>query len=150
MRDPTTGSDEAFFKLLRDFSSTYQGKDVSTEDFVRYADKYMTHSIDLEHNHRLDWFFNEWVYETGVPTYNCSTAIRNSPRRNSWSRGTITQSGVQATSKCWCLVAEMGKDKKVSLGRVHRQRGGGRFKFTAEERPKRLAIDEDNLLAIVD
>ena len=48
------------------------------------------------------------------------------------------------------IVAEMGKDKKVSLGRVHVSEAEGRFKFTAEERPKRLTIDEDNLLAIVD
>jgi predicted NAD/FAD-binding protein len=46
------------------------------------------------------------------------------------------------------VVAEMGKDKKASLGRVPVSEDGGRFKFTTTERPKRLAIDEDNLLAI--
>ena len=46
------------------------------------------------------------------------------------------------------VVAEVGKDKKASLGRVPVSEDGGRFKFTTTERPKRLAIDEDNLLAI--
>jgi len=46
------------------------------------------------------------------------------------------------------VVAEVGKDKKANLGRVPVSEDGGRFKFTTTERPKRLAIDEDNLLAI--
>ena len=102
LRNPTTGSDEAFFKLLRDFLSTYQGKDVSTEDFVRHAEKYMTHSIDLEHNHRLDWFFNEWVYDTGVPAYNVQYSNKELSPRNSWSRGRSPRAVCQAASKCWC------------------------------------------------
>jgi hypothetical protein len=149
LRDPATGSDERFFRLLRDFVSTYQGAQVSTEDFVRHAEKYMTRPSDLEHNHRLAWFFNEWVYETGVPTYKIQSSVKQLSPKKFLVQGTITQSGVSSDFEMLVpVVAEMGKDKKASLGRVAVSEEEGRFKFTTTLRPKRLAIDEDNLLAI--
>ena len=149
MSDPSTGSDERFFRLLRDFVATYRGMDVSTEDFMRHAEKYMTRSSDLEHNRRLDWFFNEWVYETGVPTYKLQSSVKQLSSKRFLVQGTITQSGVSSDFEMLVpVVAEVGKDKRASLGRVPVSEDGGRFKFTTTERPKRLAIDEDNLLAI--
>jgi len=150
MSDPATGSEEKFFRLLRDFVTTYQGMEVSTEDFARHTEKYMTRSSDLEHNHRLDWFFNEWVYETGIPTYKLQSSVKQLAANKFLVQGTITQSGVSSDFEMPVpLVAELGKDKKVILGRVPVSEDGGRFKFTTTERPRRLAIDEDNLLAIV-
>jgi hypothetical protein len=149
MTDPSTGSDERFFSLLRGFVATYQGMDVSTEDFIRYAEKYMSHVSDLENNRRLDWFFNEWVYETGVPTYKLQSSVVQLSPKKFLVQGAITQSGVSSDFEMLVpVVAEVGKDKRASLGRVPVSEDGGRFKFTTTERPKRVAIDVDNLLAI--
>jgi aminopeptidase N len=134
---------------LRDFVATYQGREVSTEDFVHHAEKYMTRASDLEHNRRLDWFFNEWVYETGIPTYKLQSSVKELSPKSFLVQGTITQSGVPSDFEMLVpVVAEVGKEKKASLGRVPVSEDGGRFKFTTTLRPKRLAIDEDNLLAI--
>ena len=35
----------------------------------------MTPAMDLEGNHRLDWFFREWVYGTTVPRYKFDPAV---------------------------------------------------------------------------
>jgi aminopeptidase N len=149
MTDPSTGSDAGFFRLLRDFVATYQGREVSTEDFVRHAEKYMTRASDLEHNRRLDWFFNEWVYETGVPSYKMQSSVKQLSPKRYLVQGTITQSGVPSDFEMLVpVVAEMGNEKKASLGCVPVSEDGGRFKFTTTIKPKRLAIDEDNLLAI--
>jgi len=148
MRDPSTGSDEKFFRLLREFVATNQGKSVSTEDFVLEAEKYMTRASDLEHNHRLDWFFNEWVYETGVPTYKLESSVKELSSKKFVVQGTITQSGVSSDFEMLVpVIAELGKDKKTSLGHVAVTDEGGHFRFTAAARPKRIAIDADNLLA---
>jgi hypothetical protein len=149
MRNPSTGSDEQFFRLLRDFLATYQGKDVSTADFVRHAEKYMTRASDLEHNRRLDWFFNEWVYETGVPTYKLQSSVKQLSPKKFLVQGSITQSGVSSDFEMLVsVVAEVSRDKKEGLANVPVSEEGGRFKFTTTEKPKRVAIDEDNLLAI--
>src|SRR5208337_1629956 len=146
---PASGSDERFFRLLRDFVATYQGVEVSTEEFMRHAEKYMTRASDLEHNHRLEWFFNEWVYETGIPTYKLRSSVKQLSPKRFLVLGTITQSGVSSDFEMLVpIVAVVGNDKKAALGRVPVSEDGGRFKFTTTERPKRLAIDEENLLAI--
>jgi aminopeptidase N len=122
---------------------------VSTEEFIRYTEKYMTPSSDLEHNHRLDWFFNEWVYETGVPTYKLQSTVEQLSPKKFLVQGTIMQGGVSSDFEMLVpVVADVGKDEKASLGSVLVSEEGGRFKFTTTERPKRVAIDEDNLLAI--
>jgi hypothetical protein len=46
------------------------------------------------------------------------------------------------------VIAEVGKDKKAGLGRVVVTDEGGRFRITTAAKPKRIAIDTDNLLAI--
>ena len=33
------------------------------------VEKHMTPEMDVEGNHRIDWFFNEWVYGTEIPRY---------------------------------------------------------------------------------
>ena len=89
------------------------------------------------------------MYETGVPTYKLQSSVKQLSSKRFLVQGTITQSGVSSDFEMLVpVVAEVGKDKKASLGRVPVSEDGGRFKFTTTERPKRLAIDEDNLLAI--
>ena len=35
----------------------------------------MRASLDLEGNRKLDWFFDQWVYETGIPTYRLDSLV---------------------------------------------------------------------------
>jgi aminopeptidase N len=150
LTDPASGSDERFFKMLREFIAAHRGETVSTEDFIRHAEKYMTRASDLEHNKRLDWFFNEWVYDTGIPTYKIESSTRRLVSNKFLIQGTIEQSGVgEGFEMLVPVTAVYGKDKKVTLGRVAVGEAGGRFQFTTANKPARVTIDEDNLLAVV-
>jgi aminopeptidase N len=61
----TRTMDESKFKaMMRDFYETYRGKPASTTDFQRTVEKHV--------GQPMDWFFNEWVYGTAVPTYTFS------------------------------------------------------------------------------
>ncbi|HEV2176906.1 MAG TPA: M1 family aminopeptidase [Terriglobia bacterium] len=147
LRDPATGSDVRFFKMLRDFAAEYRDQDPSTEDFIRHAQKYMTMADDLDHNRSLDWFFNEWVYGTGIPTYRLRAATKRL-RGGRWIvEGTIEQSGVPPGFEMLVPVAaRYGKDRKVTLGRVVVGASGGRFRFIIAESPSSIAIESDNVL----
>jgi hypothetical protein len=147
--DPTRPADQTFFKMLRDFIAAHQGEEVSTEDFIRHAEKYMTRASDLEHNGKLDWFFNEWVYGTGIPTYKLESSTRRLARNKFLIQGTIEQSGVESNFEMLVPVLAVYGSKKVTLGRVAVGEAGGRFQFPAAARPSRVVIDEDNLLAVV-
>jgi hypothetical protein len=150
MIDPKTGSDDRFFRMLRDFVSRYQGQSVSTEDFIQHAAKYMLPESDLERNHKLDWFFNEWVYETGIPTYHLETDVRDLAAGKYEVQGSITQNNVPRDFEMLVpIVATYAKDRRVTLGRVAVSETGAHFKFTTTRKPSRVAIDDENLLAVV-
>jgi hypothetical protein len=68
MHDNHTG-DQRFKEMMQDFVKTYGGKSATTEDFKAMVEKHMTHEMDLEGNQKMDWFFNEYVYGTQLPTY---------------------------------------------------------------------------------
>src|SRR5438034_10677947 len=63
MWDRRTG-DENFKTTMHDFVQTYTNRAASTEDFKAMVEKHMTQEMDLEGNHKMDWFFNEYVYGT--------------------------------------------------------------------------------------
>jgi hypothetical protein len=89
MFDPKTG-DERFKAMMQDFVKTYFNKDISTEDLKRAVEKHMTKDMDVDGNRKMDWFFDEWVYGTEMPSYKFNYQIGADGALS----GTITQSGV--------------------------------------------------------
>lgn len=61
--------DAVFRETMHDFTSTYANRYASTEDFKAVVEKHMTPAMDVQHNHKMDWFFNEYVYGTDYPAY---------------------------------------------------------------------------------
>jgi Peptidase family M1 domain len=61
MLDPRTMGEERFQAMMRDFYQTYRGKRATTLDFQ--------HAVERHIGQPMDWFFDEWVYGTDVPTY---------------------------------------------------------------------------------
>jgi hypothetical protein len=88
MWEQKTG-DKDFQKMMQDFVQTYFNRDVSTEDFKAIVEKHITPAMDVDGNGRMDWFFNEWVYGTEMPTYKLEYSMRGDSLT-----GRITQSGV--------------------------------------------------------
>ncbi|MBZ5515016.1 MAG: hypothetical protein LAN62_09275 [Acidobacteriia bacterium] len=150
MSDGKTGSKERFFTMLRDFLETYRGQFPSTKDFVRHAEKYMSPVMDIEHDGRLDWFFNDWVFGTGIPTYELDTSTRRISAKKFVVEGTIKQSGVPSDFEMPVpLIASYGKERSARLGWVVVSADGASFRFTTAEKPSRAAIDENSILAVV-
>lgn len=62
--------DQAFIDMMHDFMESHHDTPASTESFKAIAEKHITKEMDLQRNGRLDWFFDEWVYnKTQVPRY---------------------------------------------------------------------------------
>ena len=75
-----------FIDTMHDFVSTYAGKNASTEDFRRVVAKHI--------NDPMDWFFNEWVYGTEVPTYQFSYDMKDAGAGKTTLHLALAQSGV--------------------------------------------------------
>jgi aminopeptidase N len=84
------GGDARFKAMMQDFVKTHFNQDVSTEDFKRIVEKYMTKQMNVDNTGRMDWFFNEWVYGTEMPSYKFDYQIGSDGSLS----GRITQSGV--------------------------------------------------------
>jgi aminopeptidase N len=85
--------DLGFQKMMREFVTAHYSKDISTNDFKLAAEKHMVPSMDLDGNGKLDWFFNQWVYGTDIPSYKVEYSITSSGGQ-ALLNGKITQSGV--------------------------------------------------------
>ena len=64
-----------FQAMMHDFVDTYRLKVATTEDFKAIVEKHMTPGMDLDHNHKMDWFFNEYVYGTQLPQYHFESQV---------------------------------------------------------------------------
>lgn len=94
MFDHRGGGDAKFREMMTDFVKTNFNKNVSTEDFKRAVEKYMTPQMDLDKNGRMDWFFNAWVYGTDIPAYKLDYQNTTTPDGKPLLTVHVTQSGV--------------------------------------------------------
>ena len=67
---------EPFKEAMRDFVKTFRNRAATTEDFKLAMEKNLPPGLDLEGNHRLDWFFNEYVYGTDLPHYEITSTFQ--------------------------------------------------------------------------
>ena len=74
-RSPQTG-DRDFEAMIQDFYRRYTNHAVSTEDFKATVEQHMTPAMDLDGNHRMDWFFNEWLNTNDIPSYRLEYSLQ--------------------------------------------------------------------------
>jgi len=88
--------DEPFKHSMQEFVKEYSGKAASTEDFKRSLEKTMPPCVDMEHNGKLDWFFNEYVYGTEIPHYDLTSNFTTDPDGTTSVHFKLTESGVSS------------------------------------------------------
>ena len=104
MLDLRTMHDDRFTATMRDYYQTFMGGPATTDDFQRVVEQHM--------GMPMDWFFDEWVRGTAVPTYH--VAWKNEPADGGRFRIRlrVTQDHVPATFRMPVLVAaDLGQDR---------------------------------------
>jgi aminopeptidase N len=115
MMDQHKEGDKQFIAMMKDFVQTHLNQDASTEDFQHAVEKYMTKGMDLDGNHTMNWFFDEWVYGTEVPAYKFEYSFTTNSEGKPALTGRITQSGV---SKNFVMSVPLYLDFGKGYGRV--------------------------------
>jgi aminopeptidase N len=114
----TRNGDERFKETMHDFVNTYRGKAATTEDFKAMVEKHMTQEMDLEGNHKLDWFFNQYVYGTQLPSYKMDYQFEAAADGATMMSLNIAQSGVDDKFRMLVPVyLELDDARVVFLGR---------------------------------
>ena len=93
----------------------------------------------------MDWFFDQWVYNTGIPTYRLDYSITALKKGGYQLKGKIKQQNV---SEDFIMPVEVfgrfGPDKIERLGRVVVTGNEANFKFALRTRPLKVTLDENN------
>ncbi len=118
MYDNRTG-DQRFKETMQDFVKTFAGKSATTEDFKAMVEKHMTPEMDLDGNHTLDWFFNEYVYGTQLPAYKLESSFDVGADGDVIMSMKVTQSNVDDHFRMLVpLYLELADGKTFFLGRA--------------------------------
>jgi hypothetical protein len=118
MYDNHTG-DKQFKEMMQDFVNTYRGKSATTEDFKAAVEKHITPDMDAEGNHKMDWFFNEYVYGTQLPSYKLDYSFDTAADGTIVMSVNAAQSGVDDKFRMVVPVyLELDDGRIVFLGRM--------------------------------
>jgi len=134
--------DADFRAMMQDFIKQFANQAVSTEDFKSVVEKHMKPAMDLDGNHHMDWFFNEWVYGTDIPSYRLEYSLAAEEGGKRVLTGTLTQSGVSPGFKMLVPLFAAYPDKKSRIG-VASMHGNSSadFKLTLREEPKDIVLN---------
>jgi Peptidase family M1 domain len=117
MWSPKDG-DDLFRATMHDFLATYKLQAASTEDFKAIVEKHMSPQMNLDGNHKMDWFFNEFVYGTDLPSYHFESQITQNGDTTSLHFKLI-QSGVPAGFKMLVpIYLELADGRTMRLGSI--------------------------------
>ncbi|MGA3125115.1 MAG: M1 family aminopeptidase [Candidatus Korobacteraceae bacterium] len=118
MQNPKTG-DADFKAMMQDLVATYRNRQVSTEDFKAMVEKHMTPSLNAAGNGKMDWFFDEWVYGTEIPSYAIETSNQTEPDGKAAIILKVSQSGVGPSFRMVLpLYFELNDGKVGRLGQM--------------------------------
>lgn len=142
--------DKLFKETMQDFVNTYRGKAATTEEFKAMIEKHMTPGMDADGNHKMDWFFNQYVYGTGIAQYNFQATVDATPDGKYQVKGQVTRTGVPGTWRDVIpLYAHIGA-KTVRLGTIVMKHDSEPIEVTLPIKIDRVSInDNQDLLAEV-
>lgn len=142
--------DHLFKEMMQDYCKTFDNKSASTEDFKSVVEKHMTRAMDLDGNHKMDWFFNQYVYGTGMPQYSFHAGLEPTADGKTHVKAQLTRAGVPDDWKDVVpLYAHMG-DKTIRLGTINATHPTETLDVVLAAKIDRLSInDHEDLLAAV-
>ncbi len=120
MRDPKAKPpDERFIATMKDFVSTYSGKNPTTRDFQTVVERHMSPAMDLEKNGKMDWFFRQWIDGTEIPKCSAEIDVQDLGGGQYKLVGSVRQEGVSDDFLGFVpLYLEFEKGTFVRLGLV--------------------------------
>jgi aminopeptidase N len=134
--------DHNFKDMMQDYCKTFDNKPASTEDFKAIVEKHMSRSMDADGNHKMDWFFNQYVYGMGEPQYNFHSTLEYTADGKTHFKIELTRTGVPDNWKDIIpLYARIG-DKTVKMGNIIATHATETVDATVPAKIDRLSINE--------
>jgi aminopeptidase N len=145
MQDPSVKTPDAPFAIMmQDFTKTFDGKAASTEDFKAIVERHMNADMDIDGNHRMDWFFNQYVYGVGIARYEFKYSLQPQGDKSCKLSVTLTRSQVPDNWRDVIpIYVTVGKNVNL-IGRIEAKTPTTSFETVLPFTPQKVSIN-DNL-----
>ena len=143
--DPRNEKDfDARFKtMMQDFTNTFHNQPASTEDFKKIVEKHMIPNMDVDGNGKMDWFFDSWVYGSGIPHYEFSYAVNPAAQQGQFVlQGVLRQSRVPENFRMIVPIFVRVDDRMTRLGWIPLVQAEKSFEVLLQFRPDKVTINE--------
>lgn len=129
--------------MMKDFCQTYENQPASTEDFKAIVEKHMLPIMDVDDNGRMDWFFDQYVYGTGIPEYRVSYQVQDERNGNWKVTGKILQGNVPAGWKNALPMYINAAGRTGAIGWVRVTGPESVFPFVLPVKPDRFSLNNN-------
>ena len=137
MLDLATMKEDRFTETMRDYYATFRGRPATTEDFRGVVERHA--------GMPMDWFFDEWVKGTGIPTYHVAWTAEPAAGGRFAVRLRVRQENVPADFRMPVLIsADLGTNRFAHF-RIDVR--GGQTEYTSPllpAEPKGIRFNELN------
>ncbi|MDQ6678371.1 MAG: hypothetical protein M3Z09_13885 [Acidobacteriota bacterium] len=134
--------DPAFLNMLGTLRREYEDKAINTDEFRAFCSRFLpAHSPDP----KLELFFDQWVYGTGIPALKLTSAVKGSGTK--WRvAGTVAQSQVPEDFAADVPIEiQLGRGRSV-IRTVTAGAEPASFEFDAPSQPVKAVIDFRSIL----
>jgi len=144
MREDKTGDDD-FLAMMKDYVQTHLNRNATSESFKAVVEKHMKPVLDLEGNHRIDWFYRDWVYSSEMPKYRLEYSIATDGGKAHFT-GKLTQSEVSANFLARVPIYFELDGHMIRAGYVamHGNQTSNEIKIALPKRPKRVLLNANH------
>ena len=145
--------DQQFKDMMHDFVKTYGGRAASTEDFKAIVEKHMTPDMQRIGGGNMNWFFDEYVYGTELPSYKVDYSFEKNAQGDVVLNLKLTQSDVSSNFRMLVpIYLELANGRMFSPGRMFAIGSGtqeAKIPFTGlKDTPRRVLVNYyDEVLA---
>jgi Peptidase family M1 domain len=148
LRQPGSKNPDARFQsFMQKLYSKYSYRALSTNDLKRELDAVMTPAMDLDGNHSMEWYIEDWVRGTGVPHYRLEYKTQRTEKGFA-VKGKLLQTRVP---RGFVAPVPLYSAGGAFLGRVIASGEETSFHFNTATDPGKLQIDPHmTLLCVVD
>jgi hypothetical protein len=138
--------DQRFLEMLGELCRRYRFQGVSMEDFRALAAEYMPRDLP---DPKLENFFDNWVYSTGVPTLKLSYSLKGRAPKLTLT-GTVSQSGVADDFSVYVPVRIQFRKGPPVTRWVQTDDESVNFTLSLRQAPQKVVLDPDESVLVAE
>jgi hypothetical protein len=139
----TNASEDPFLRILRKLCTDYEGRSITTTQFLVAFEAEMPRSLWYEGHKSLDWFFESWVNGSAVPRLELRDVKFAEKVSRPTASGIIVQKNAPETLVTLVPLYGAVSGRNVYLGRVFAEGHETSFRITVPAGVRKVVLDPE-------